>query len=95
MMYKSRLSEAVRLIVRTCVLEYLSVFDPTAAVDLLEVQFSLICYYIYLSHILYMYTCILPLTPTGHSRSKWRLRDAIRYACAGDGEVCRIALLSL
>ncbi len=36
LLYKSRLSEAVRLIVRTCVLEFLSVFDPTAAVELLE-----------------------------------------------------------
>lgn len=36
MLYKSRLSEAIRLIVRTCVLEFLSVFDPTAAVELIE-----------------------------------------------------------
>ena len=36
LLYKSRLSEAIRLIVRTCVLEYLSVFDPTVAVELME-----------------------------------------------------------
>ena len=36
LLYKSRLSDAVRLIVRTCVLEFLSTFDPTAVVELLD-----------------------------------------------------------
>lgn len=35
-MYKSRLSDSVRLIVRTCILEYLTSFDPTLVVDALE-----------------------------------------------------------
>lgn len=35
-MYKQRLSESVRLIVRTCVLEYLTSFDPTLVVDALD-----------------------------------------------------------
>jgi hypothetical protein len=35
-MYKSRLSDSVRMIVRTCILEYLSSFDPTLVVDALE-----------------------------------------------------------
>lgn len=37
-MYKNRLSESVRLIVRTCVLEYLSSFDPTLVVDAIDLQ---------------------------------------------------------
>ena len=31
MMYKSRLSDSLRLIIRTCVIEYLAAFDPTLA----------------------------------------------------------------
>ena len=33
LMYKTRLGEAMRLIVRTCILEYLTSFDPTLAPD--------------------------------------------------------------
>lgn len=33
-MYKARLAEALKLIIRTCVMEYLQSFDPTLAVDL-------------------------------------------------------------
>ena len=33
MMYKTRLGEVMRLIVRTCILEYLTSFDPTLAPD--------------------------------------------------------------
>jgi len=36
MLYKSRLSEDVRLVIRECVKEYLQVFDPSTAVELLE-----------------------------------------------------------
>lgn len=35
-MYKNRLSESIRLIVRTCVLEYLTSFDPTLVVEALD-----------------------------------------------------------
>jgi vacuolar protein sorting-associated protein 54 len=40
LLYKNRLADSVRLIVRTCVLEYISTFDPTSAVQLLEDGFA-------------------------------------------------------
>lgn len=39
MMYKSRICEALRLIIRTCVLEYLNTFDPSMALQVFYIYF--------------------------------------------------------
>jgi len=54
MMYKTRLGEAMRLIVRTCILEYLTSFDPTLAPDPTQVIIIIIIIIIIITIIIIM-----------------------------------------